>query len=133
MTNEETAIAAVLSRYEAAANASDAAAVVQLYADDGVLMAQESRSCVGAAAIRAAYEGMFGAIALAIRFEIAEIRQLAPEWAFLRSTSSGTITLKAAGQSVPEGNQELFLLQKVDGTWKIARYCFSTTLPASAG
>ena len=75
---------------------------------------------------------MFGAIALSIRFEIAEIRQLAADWAFLRSTSSGTITLKAAGQSVPEGNQELFLFQKVDGTWKIARYSFSTTLSASA-
>ena len=132
MTSDETAIAAVLTQYEAAANASDAAAVAQLYAHDGVLMAQESPSCVGAAAIRAAYEGMFGAIALAIRFEIAEIRQLAPDWAFLRSTSSGSITLKAAGQSVPEGNQELFLFQKVDGTWKIARYCFSTTSPARA-
>ena len=106
--------------------------MTQLYAHDGVLMAQESASCVGAAAIRAAYEGMFGAIALSIRFEIAEIRQLAADWAFLRSTSAGTITLKAAGQSVPEGNQELFLFQKVDGTWKIARYSFSTTLSASA-
>lgn len=132
MTIDENAISAVLAQYESAANASDAAAVAQLYADDGVLMAQESPSCVGAAAIRAVYEGMFGAIALAIRFEIAEIRQLAPDWAILRSTSSGTITLKAAGQSVPEGNQELFLFQKVDGSWKIARYCFSTTLPARA-
>ena len=132
MNIEETAVAAVLAQYEAAANASDAAGVAQLYAHDGVLMAQESPSCIGAAAIRAAYEGMFGAIALSIRFEIAEIRQLAPDWVFLRSTSSGTITLKAAGQSLPEGNQELFLFQKVDGTWKIARYCFSTTLPARA-
>ena len=132
MNTEETAIAAVLTQYETAANASDATAVAQLYTHDGVLMAQESPSCVGAAAIRAAYEGMFGAIALAIRFEIAEIRQLAPDWAFLRSTSSGTIALKAAGQSVPEGNQELFLFQKIEGTWKIARYCFSTTLPAHA-
>ena len=132
MNTDETAIAAVLTRYEAAANASDAAAVAQLYALDGVLMAQESPSCMGAAAIHAAYEGMFGAITLTIRFEIAEIRQLAPDWAFLRSTSSGTITFKAAGQSVPEGNQELFLFQKVDGSWKIARYCFSTTSPAAA-
>ncbi len=128
MNVDENAVAAVLAQYEAAANASDAAAVVQLYAHDGVLMAQDIPSCTGAAAIRAAYEGMFGAITLAIRFEIAEIRQLAPDWVFLRSTSSGTITLKAVGQSVPEGNQELFLFQKIDGTWKIARYCFSTTL-----
>ena len=132
MTTEENAVASVLAAYEAAANASDAAAVAQLYAHDGVLMAQESPTCVGAAAIRAAYDGMFGVIGLAIAFDIAEIRQLAPDWILLRSTSSGTITLKATGQSVPESNQELFLFHKVDGSWKIARYSFSTTLPAGA-
>jgi hypothetical protein len=36
------------------------------------------------------------------------------------------------GIGIPEANQELFLFQKVDGTWKIARYSFSTVLPAQA-
>jgi hypothetical protein len=26
-------------------------------------------------------------------------------------------------------NQELFVFQKIDDAWKIARYCFSTTNP----
>jgi len=35
-------------------------------------------------------------------------------------------------QSSPEANQELFVFQKVDSDWKIARYCFSTTNPPRA-
>jgi hypothetical protein len=35
----------------------------------------------------------------------------------------------ATGESVAEGNQELFISQKIAGAWKIARYCFSTTNP----
>ena len=50
-------------------------------------------------------------------------------WAFARMNSAGTTTIKATGDKVAEGNQELFTLRKVDGVWKIARYGFSTTNP----
>lgn len=130
MNTEHQSIATVLEQYGAAANRADAVAVAALYTDDGVLMAQNGPSQVGNAAVRAAYEGMFGAVALAITFEIAEIQLLAPDWAFLRSTSTGTIRIKAVGADIPEANQELFLFRNVAGDWKIARYSFSTTLPA---
>jgi uncharacterized protein (TIGR02246 family) len=132
MTSDEQAIAAVLTSYQDALSRSDGDAVTRLFTSDGVLMAQETPSAVGADAVRQAYAAMFGVIALDIRFEVAEVRPLAPEWAFARTTSSGTIEIKATGAPVPEANQELFIFQKVDGTWKIARYCFSTTLPARA-
>jgi uncharacterized protein (TIGR02246 family) len=132
MTSDEQAIAAVLTSYQDALSRSDGDAVTRLFTSDGVLMAQETPSAVGADAVRQAYAAMFGVIALDIRFEVAEVRPLAPEWAFARTTSSGTIEIKATGARVPEANQELFIFQKVDGTWKIARYCFSTTLPARA-
>jgi uncharacterized protein (TIGR02246 family) len=122
----------VLTSYQDALSRSDGDAVTRLFTSDGVLMAQETPSAVGADAVRQAYAAMFGVIALDIRFEVAEVRPLAPEWAFARTTSSGTIEIKATGARVPEANQELFIFQKVDGTWKIARYCFSTTLPARA-
>lgn len=49
----------------------------------------------------------------------------------LRTTSTGVIKILANGAEVPEGNQELFVLRKKDGQWKIARYSFSSFLPAS--
>jgi hypothetical protein len=62
----------------------------------------------------------------------AEILQIAPDWALARTNSAGKVKVHATGESSPEGNQELFVFQKIDGAWKIARYCFSTTNPARA-
>jgi uncharacterized protein (TIGR02246 family) len=132
MATDEEAIATLLTSYQDALGRSDADAVTRLFTTDCVLMAQESPSAVGVDAVRQAYGAIFDNIALNIRFKIAEVRPLAPQWAFARTTSTGTIEIKATGARVPEANQELFIFQKVGGTWKIARYSFSTTLPASA-
>jgi uncharacterized protein (TIGR02246 family) len=129
MNTDEQAVASVLKTYERALNASDTAAVMKLYEPDGVFMAQNSPSSVGADAIRRAYDAVFAAIRLSVEFHIAEVRQLASDWAFARTNSAGRVTVHATGESAPEGNQELFLFQKVGGDWKIARYCFSTTNP----
>ena len=85
---------------------------------------------MGLPAVQAAYAGTFKAISLNIRFQVAELQVLSPEWAALRTTSTGTIGIVANGAQVPEGNQELFLLRKAQGRWKIARYSFSSFLPA---
>ncbi len=41
----------------------------------------------------------------------------------------GLMSRTACAQGGPETNQELFILQKLGGDWKIARYCFCTTKP----
>ena len=127
MNADEKAIAAVLAKYQDALNESSADAVMKLYASDGVFMPQNSPSNVGADAVRRAYNAVFDAIALNVKFDIAEIRQLTADWAFARTNSAGRVKVNATGESSPEGNQELFVFQKIGGDWKIARYCFSTT------
>jgi len=132
MNSDEEAVAAVLSKYQDALNHSDTAAVMKLYAPDGVFMPQHFPSSVGADAVRKAYDGVFAAITLSVKFDIAEVHQLAPGWAFARTNSAGTVNLHATGQTTPEANQELFVFQKLGNDWKIARYCFSTTNPPRA-
>jgi uncharacterized protein (TIGR02246 family) len=122
----------VLSNYESALNGSDATAVMKLYAPDGVFMAQHFPSSVGTDAVRKAYDGVFSTITLSVKFAVAEIKQVAPDWGFARTNSAGTVKVNATGQSSPEANQELFVFQKVGNDWKIARYCFSTTNPPRA-
>jgi uncharacterized protein (TIGR02246 family) len=130
MKSIEDAVAAVLARYQDALNASDTTAVMPLYAADGVFMPQHSQSAVGAAAVRQAYDAVFKAIRLNVKFKVAEIVVMSPDWAFARTNSAGTVTIHANGATSAEGNQELFIFRKVsDGTWKIARYCFCTTNP----
>ena len=132
MNPDENAVASVLKDYQMALNRSDAEAALELYAPDGVFMPQHSRSSVGTAAVRKAYEAVFAAITLTVKFEIAEIRQIAPDWVLARTNSAGTTKNNATGAEGPEANQELFLFQKIDGAWKIARYCFCTTNPPRA-
>jgi len=122
-------IRGLLKNYERVLNASDFASVLQLYTKDGVFMAQHNPSAVGIDQVGTAYTAVFKAIELNVRFDIVEIEVIAPTWAFARTNSSGTTTINATGKKVSEGNQELFVLQKVDGDWKISRYCFSTTNP----
>ena len=105
---------------------------MKLYAPDGVFMPQHSPSSVGADAIRKAYDAVFNTIKLDVDFRVAEVRQIATDWPFARTNSAGKVKVKATGNSGPEANQELFLFQRIDDTWKIARYCFSTTNPPRA-
>jgi uncharacterized protein (TIGR02246 family) len=133
MNTAEAAVADALVRYERALNASDVDAALALYAPDGVFMPQNSPSSVGAEALRKAYERVFKTITLRVQFSVVEVRQLGLDWAFARTTSSGTSTVRATGVTNSEGNQELFIFQRIDDDWKIARYCFSTTLPPHGG
>ncbi len=126
---DKAQIEAVLKGYERVLNASDVAGVVKLYTKDGVFMSPNNPSAVGIHQVEAAYTGAFQAIDLNVEFDIVEVEVIADDWAFARTNSSGTTTINATGDKIPEGNQELFVLQKIDGDWKIARYAFSTTNP----
>jgi uncharacterized protein (TIGR02246 family) len=127
---DKEAIEAVLTAYETALNSADVEAVIALYADDGVFMPQFSPSQAGREAVRATYAHVFNAIVLAVTFDIEEVHVVSPNWAFARTNSAGTVTVKATGESGPEANQELFIFQRTDGgDWKIARYAFSSTNP----
>jgi uncharacterized protein (TIGR02246 family) len=132
MNANEKAVAAVLAKYQDALNQSDTDAVMKLYAPDGVFMPQSSPSSVGADEVRRAYEAVFKTFKLTVKFNVAEVVEMAPNWVFARTNSAGAVKVHATGAGGPEANQELFLFQKIDGAWKIARYCFSTTDPARA-
>ena len=132
MNANEKAVADVLAKYQDALNKSDTDAVMKLYAFDGVFMPQNSPSSVGTDEVRKAYYAVFQTIKLTVKFTVAEVVEIAPNWVFARANSGGTVKVHATGAGGPEANQEVFLFQKIDGAWKIARYCFSTTNPARA-
>jgi uncharacterized protein (TIGR02246 family) len=128
--NDESAIRGVMSSYEEALNASSTAAVLPLYTEDGVFMPPFNQSAVGKAAVRKAYDAVFEAITLDVKFTIAELVLMSPQWAFVRTNSAGTNKINNTGALSPEGNQELFVFNKgADGKWRIARYSFSSTNP----
>src|SRR6516162_7916534 len=118
---DEAAIGSVMSSYEVALNASNTDAVMPLYAEDGVFMAPN---------MRRAYDAVFKAIMLKVKFTIVELVVISPQWAYVRTNSAGTQKVNATGATSAEANQELFIFKKTDdGRWQIARYSFSTTNP----
>jgi uncharacterized protein (TIGR02246 family) len=124
------AVTALLAKYNEALNGSSTEAVMPLYAKDGVFMPPYSQSAVGSAAVRKAYDAVFKAITLNVKFTIAEIVELSPGWVFARTNSAGTTTDHATGRKSAEGNQEVFIFkQDHEGAWKIARYSLSPTNP----
>jgi uncharacterized protein (TIGR02246 family) len=128
---QRAAIVGLLKSYERSLNASDVAGVVRLYTDDAVLLAPGASSAVGINAVRATYTGIFQAIDIDLTFQIAEVEIVCADWAFVRSTSQGVTTILATGVRIPSSNQELFVLHRSQGRWKLARYSFSSVLPAA--
>src|SRR5262249_48469934 len=132
-TTDHEAIRSAMSSYEAALNASSTDAVMPVYSEDAVFMVPNTQSAVGKGAVRQAYDAVFEAITLKVKFTIAEVVMMAPQWAFVRTNSAGTQKINATGATSAEANQELFILKKADdGNWRIARYAFSTTNPTGA-
>lgn len=123
-TAEKSAIEKLLFTYRDALNTSDVNKVLSLYTNDGVFMPTNAPSAIGQEQVKAAYEYVFSQIQLNIEFYIDEI-VINGDYAFARTTSKGTTLIHANKQTVAEENRELFVLQKTNGQWKIARYMFN--------
>lgn len=123
-TTEKKAIEKQLFSYRDALNGSDVNKVLPLYTNDGVFMPSNAPSAIGQEQVKAAYEFVFSQIQLNIEFYIDEIL-VTGDYAFALTTSKGTTLIHANKQTVAEENRELFVLQKTNGQWKIARYMFN--------
>ena len=131
MSSDNEAIKETLNAYFKHLAASEVEPIVKLYAKDGVTMAQGFSTQVGHDAIREWYTNVFKAINLDVSLDVKEVVVTSNEYAFARTSSSGTQKVLQTGGTSKEANQELFVMQKVGGDWKIARYCFNSMNPAS--
>jgi uncharacterized protein (TIGR02246 family) len=125
---EKQKIEALLNEYEKSLNTSDAKLAQSLYTKDGIFMPTEAPSGIGSEGILKSYEYVFSQIHLNIAFFIEEI-EVEGNMAFAVTSSKGSTLIHATGDTVPEANRELFVFEKVNGEWKIARYMFNKTEP----
>jgi ketosteroid isomerase-like protein len=92
-----------------------------------VIMSPNMPSFTGASEIKKVYDTFFANIKISVKFKVLEVDIVASEWAFASSTSAGTTVVH--GRENRESNHELFVMQKMKGIWKVARYCFSAMNP----
>ncbi len=130
MNVDQQAIRDVVEQFETGLNASSISAVLPLYAPEGVFMPPGSLASAGTNALRIAYNALFAASSLQIKFTIVEVHQVSADWGFARTNSAEVNTAHANGASAPQANHALFIFQRIAGDWKIARYCFCAMKPA---
>ena len=121
---EKKKIEELLRTYQTCLNTSDAKLAQSLYTKDGVFMPTQAPSGIGSEGILKSYEFVFSQIQLNIEFLIEEI-QVEGNMAFAITSSNGTVKIHANGVEAPEANRELFVFEKINGEWKIARYMFN--------
>ncbi len=119
-------IESLLITYKGTLNTSNAEKATSLYTKDGVFMPSQGPSGIGSEGILKSYQYVFSQIQLNIEFFIEEI-QVDGNMAFAVTSSKGTTLIHATGDNVPEENRELFVFEKDNGEWKIARYMFNKT------
>ena len=127
-TDSKSQIRSLIKSYEEALNRNDVLTIVGLYSKRPVFMPQHALAQVGKKAILAAYEGVFKSIDLDIKFTIYEVEVLG-DTAWARTSTTGKTKIRGNGKIVNEGNNELFILKKQIGKWKIHQYLFSTNRP----
>ncbi|WP_284947741.1 YybH family protein [Acidisoma cladoniae] len=129
-TRERAAIEVTVFAYFQALNDANIDAILDLYSKDPVMLPFFQPAVVGADAVRANYESTFQLIRFDMQTTIQEVVEMSPEWAYVRTDTSGIFTPTRTGEGAPSAFHELFLLRKAsDERWQIARYSFS---PASA-
>ena len=116
----------VLMPYKETLNTSNAEKATSLYTKDGIFMPSGAPSAYGTDQIKGAYEYVFSQIQLNIEFFIEEIT-IENDFAFAVTSSKGSTLIRANGTTIPEENRELFVFEKENGNWKIARYMFNKT------
>lgn len=116
----------LLMDYKVSLNTSNAEKATSLYSKDGIFMPSGAPSATGKEQIKGAYDFVFSQIQLAIEFYIEEIT-VENSFAYAVTSSKGSTLIYATGKTVPEENRELFVFEKENGIWKIARYMFNKT------
>ncbi len=125
---DKALIQELLQTYKQSLNTSDANLSVSLYTNDGIFMPTEAPSAIGTEKIYQSYEFIFTQIQLNIEFYIDEI-VVEGDFAYAVTSSKGTTLIHATGDTIPEANRELFVFERVEGQWKIAKYMFNKTAP----
>ena len=90
IARDEAGIRETMAAYNAALNGGKTAAVLPLYAEDGVFMPPYSQSAVGKSAVTTAYDKVFEELQFDVKFTIAELVIMASNWAYARTNSAGT-------------------------------------------
>lgn len=127
-SSDSDQIKSLITHYEIALNGGDIEGVLKLYGKKPTFMPQNAPAQIGRSVVKKAYQGVFSSLELNVTFKIHELEVLG-DTAWLRTSSAGKTTILARKMVIDEGNNELFILKKESGIWKIHQYLFASNKP----
>ncbi len=125
-SNEQAAVETLVRSYFDALNASDVNKVASLFTIDGVLFAPGAPTASGIEQVKGTFQYVFDNFKYSLQVTIGDVT-VAGKYAFVSSTSKGSYVVKSNGQTAQDEYRELFVIEKLKGEWKIARYMYNRT------
>ncbi len=102
-------------------DSGDVEALLDLYADEPLLLPQGQPVVVGKNAIRSLYQSVFEGYTIKGEGELVEV-EIAGDWGYFWSRYSITATAKANGNTTTSQGKSLFIVKRQgDNSWKITR------------
>jgi uncharacterized protein (TIGR02246 family) len=127
--NAEQAIKEQHHRATSALSAGDLDSMMEVYADDVVMLPPNEPTRVGTAAIRSMWEGLLSTFAVEVTVSVEEVNVVG-EWAFERGTFAMKLMPRGGGAPVEDSGKYLDILRRLeDGDWKYWRLCFNSSQP----
>lgn len=122
--SDKAAVEKVIKSYFSALNSSDAGKVVSHFTSNGVLLANSAPTATGTDQLKGTFQYVFDNFKYSLEVTIGDI-EVSGKYAFVRSVSKGSFTIKSSGQNVQDDFREVFILEKASGTWKISTYMYN--------
>ncbi len=123
-SNDKAAVDKLVHAYFDALNASDTNKATALFTENGVLLPSGAPTATGTAQINGTFNYVFDNFKFSLEVSVGEII-VQGNYAIVSSTSKGSFVIKAKNETLTGEYRETFVLQKVNGTWKIARYMYN--------
>lgn len=114
-------VESVVRSYFLALNKKDIDQVTGLFTDDAVLMLNDAKTVTGKSKVYDMYEHRFSTVSFGRDVHIDDL-SVDGDLAVVRAHSTGTVTPLSTEEAVAVLGRELFVLQKLDGAWRIRCY-----------
>jgi uncharacterized protein (TIGR02246 family) len=121
----------VREKYQAAYNAADAVAVVALYTDDAVSLADHHLALEGKPAIQNYLEGIYARYGVVMTF-VPIKAEVTGDLGYEHGTYTIKVTPKAGGETVNDDGKYVMIFKRgADGAWKIRHDMDNSNRPPS--
>ncbi len=117
-------ITTLIETYQEGLNEANVDLIRSIYAYDAMFIGQPFPTATGVDSIVELYGNFLSQLDFDVKFDIEEI-ELEGGLGFVRTRSHGTIVPKGQKAEGSEVNREIFVVKKIDRSWKVYRYIFN--------